>query len=64
VDSADAATIAHASLPLLIASALRSRLIDNGIKTVQKFSATENAANYMHIYQSLLFSSARTKAIL
>jgi glycosyltransferase involved in cell wall biosynthesis len=64
VNSADAATIARASLPLIHASALRSRLIGNGIKTVQKFSAAENAANYMHVYQSLVSSSARTKATL
>jgi glycosyltransferase involved in cell wall biosynthesis len=52
VNSADAATIARASLPLISAGVMRSRLIDNGIKTVNKFSAAKNAANYMHIYQS------------
>ncbi len=52
VNSADAATIARASLPLLSPGVMRSRLIDNGIKTVTKFSAAQNAANYMHIYQS------------
>jgi glycosyltransferase involved in cell wall biosynthesis len=54
VNSADASTIARASLPLLSATTLRSRLIGNGIKTVQNYSAAENAASYMHLYQSLV----------
>lgn len=54
VNSADAGTIASASLPLLNAGALRSRLISNGLKAVRTFSAVKNAANYMHIYQSTL----------
>ncbi len=56
VNSADAAAIAGAALPLLTAGELRSRLIDNGFKTVQAFSATRNAARYMHIYQSMVES--------
>ena len=53
VNSANASMIARASLPLLCTGALRSRLIENGINTVQKFSAAQNAANYTHIYQLL-----------
>ncbi len=54
VNSDDAAAIARASLPLLCAGAVRSRLVGNGLKTVHKFSAAENAANYVHLYQSLV----------
>ncbi len=54
VNSANAGTIASASLPLLSVGALRSRVISNGIKAVRTFSAVKNAANYMHIYQSLV----------
>ncbi len=54
VNSADAGTIASASLPLLGAGALRNRVISNGIKTVRAFSAAKNASNYMHIYHSVV----------
>ncbi len=54
VNSADARTLASASLPLLGAGALRSRVISNGIRTVRMFSAAKNAAKYMHIYRSIV----------
>jgi glycosyltransferase involved in cell wall biosynthesis len=57
VKSADAETMASVSLPLLGAGALRSRLIANGVRTVQRFSAEANAASYMHLYQSLVDSA-------
>ncbi len=53
VNTADAGTIASASLPLLRAGALRRNVISNGIKTVRAFSAAKNASNYMHIYKSV-----------
>jgi glycosyltransferase involved in cell wall biosynthesis len=56
VNSADAGAIAAAALPLLTTEDSRSRLIGNGLRTVRKFSTALNASNYMHIYQSIVFS--------
>jgi glycosyltransferase involved in cell wall biosynthesis len=57
INSADAATIAAASLQLLTnANVLRSRLITEGMKEAQHFSAEQNAASYMHMYQSMFCS--------
>ncbi len=54
VNSADAGALASASLPLLSAGPLRDRLIGNGMKAVRAFSIAKNAANYMHLYQSIV----------